>query len=179
METTKIVSSMQLQSIKPTVQHVSQLAAAESAINDDRRYRSGRDRRQHAWPDVVAHLRSIQWVSPDVFSITGVGIAITLPFCLSETGKKRLACLWCFACTSVVTKRNITEYHLLFVLSTASGINDHLFTFKRCYGTSQKHEFIIIIIITQWLCPRKFSGTKLCHSAMTWIFIHSFIWFEQ
>jgi len=30
-------------------QHISQIAAAESAINDDRCCRSGRDQRQHAW----------------------------------------------------------------------------------------------------------------------------------
>jgi len=36
----------------------------ESAINDNRRCTSGRDRRQHAWPHVVARIQSIQRVSP-------------------------------------------------------------------------------------------------------------------
>jgi len=73
METTKIVSSMLHNS--QLNQHVSRLAVTESAINNDRRCRSGRDWTKHTWPHGVARLQSIQRVlpaSPDVFSITGV-----------------------------------------------------------------------------------------------------------
>ena len=80
METTKIVSSMQLNS--QLDKHVSRLAA--SAINDDRHCRSGRDRRwfgRTASPATKALNESpASPASPDVFSITGFSIQIKLWF---------------------------------------------------------------------------------------------------
>jgi len=67
METTKIVSSMQLYS--QSDKHVSRIAA--SAINNDRRSRSGRDRRWFGRLQSIKRVSPASPASPDVFSITG------------------------------------------------------------------------------------------------------------